>query len=262
MLLTNSNYQEVSCKFSIFPAGESYVKILDLHKVSPTMIVSMQIGQAHETMSAIMLANACREAGATRVILHAPYLPYSRQDRVCSDGESNSLMVYLSLLRTVFDEVHTLDLHNPAVLKDSYVTNYLPKYSTILPTDVEGALVVAPDKGAVGRAIAFAARFDLESTTMNKHRTSTGIVQVIEEPSKIYDAPKIVIVDDICDGGSTFIEAAKEIRKFNPDAELILIVTHGIFSNGLEELYKYYTKVIALNPLSTVSDKPCDIFSV
>lgn len=258
LVVTNSNNQEVSCKFSIFPAGESYTKILEIHKVTPTMIVSMYLGQAEETMSTIMLANACREAGATRVILHAPYLPYSRQDRVCSEGESNSFAVYLSLLRIVFDEVHTLDLHNPLVLTDSYVTNYLPKYSTISLTDVAGAIVVAPDKGAIGRAVAFASIFDLDVTTMDKHRTPTGIIQTINEPSKIYEASRIVIVDDICDGGRTFIEAAKEIRKFNTDAILVLVVTHGIFSNGREELLKYFTKVVALNTLG----KPCDMLNV
>ena len=43
-----------------------------------------------------------------------------------------------------------------------------------------------------------------------------------------------IIVDDICDGGRTFIELGKIIRKDYD--RLILCVTHGIFSKGVEPL--------------------------
>ena len=54
-----------------------------------------------------------------------------------------------------------------------------------------------------------------------------------------------VVVDDICDGGRTFIELAKTIRK--DYAKLILCVTHGIFSKGLEPLFEWYDEVHTTN---------------
>jgi ribose-phosphate pyrophosphokinase len=40
------------------------------------------------------------------------------------------------------------------------------------------------------------------------------------------------IVDDICDGGGTFIGVAEELRKLNA-VKIILVISHGIFSKGL-----------------------------
>jgi ribose-phosphate pyrophosphokinase len=50
-----------------------------------------------------------------------------------------------------------------------------------------------------------------------------------------------VIVDDICDGGRTFLEIAKTIRSKKRNISIFgdkiyLVVTHGIFSAGFDEL--------------------------
>ena len=42
-----------------------------------------------------------------------------------------------------------------------------------------------------------------------------------------------VIVDDICDGGRTFIEIAKVLKQKGA-GKIKLYVTHGIFSKGLD----------------------------
>jgi ribose-phosphate pyrophosphokinase len=63
---------------------------------------------------------------------------------------------------------------------------------------------------------------------------------------------KYVIVDDICDGGRTFIELAKAIHDSRPTAEVYLIVTHGIFSNSFYELSKHIKKVYSSNSYSDI----------
>ena len=42
-----------------------------------------------------------------------------------------------------------------------------------------------------------------------------------------------VISDDICDGGYTFIKIAEQLREKNIE-KIVLFVTHGIFSKGLD----------------------------
>ncbi|MEI8631794.1 phosphoribosyltransferase family protein [Vibrio sp. PP-XX7] len=44
---------------------------------------------------------------------------------------------------------------------------------------------------------------------------------------------KVLIADDICDGGRTFVELAK-VLKSEGATEISLFVTHGIFSKGFE----------------------------
>ena len=45
-----------------------------------------------------------------------------------------------------------------------------------------------------------------------------------------------------------------EIRKQNDDSDIYLIVTHGVFSNGLYELSKCFTKIYTSN-----SYRDCDV---
>lgn len=52
-----------------------------------------------------------------------------------------------------------------------------------------------------------------------------------------------VITDDICDGGATFIGIAKELRRLNCH-KVVLYVTHGIFSKGIEVLMDCLTSYL------------------
>jgi hypothetical protein len=51
-----------------------------------------------------------------------------------------------------------------------------------------------------------------------------------------------LVVDDLCDGGATFISVAKAAGS---NAALDLYITHGLFSKGLDELRKYYRAIWA-----------------
>jgi ribose-phosphate pyrophosphokinase len=54
----------------------------------------------------------------------------------------------------------------------------------------------------------------------------------------------VLIVDDICDGGGTFIGIAKALPK---DVKKYLYVTHGIFSKGLRELTGHFEHIYTTN---------------
>src|SRR6266436_4439963 len=59
----------------------------------------------------------------------------------------------------------------------------------------------------------------------------------------IEEYEKALIVDDICDGGGTFIGLAELIHGINPGMELSLYVSHGIFSKGFVELDKQFVNI-------------------
>jgi len=65
---------------------------------------------------------------------------------------------------------------------------------------------------------------------------------------------KYVIIDDICDGGRTFIELAKAIKGSRPSAKVYLVVTHGIFSAGFKELSQYFEGIYTTNSYREVAD--------
>jgi ribose-phosphate pyrophosphokinase len=56
----------------------------------------------------------------------------------------------------------------------------------------------------------------------------------------------ILIVDDICDGGRTFIELAKKLRPMTT-GKIKLLITHGIFSKGIEVFDGIIDEVLVIN---------------
>lgn len=57
----------------------------------------------------------------------------------------------------------------------------------------------------------------------------------------------ILIYDDLCDGGATFIAIADYMNEHFPDRKKFLFVAHGLFSKGVEHVAKHFDKVITTN---------------
>lgn len=62
-----------------------------------------------------------------------------------------------------------------------------------------------------------------------------------------------IIVDDICDGGKTFIELAKVLKEKNV-GKIYLVVTHGIFSAGFDSLGEYFDGIYCTNSVKDITD--------
>lgn len=122
------------------------------------------------------------------------------------------------------------------------------------PTEAERLadyVVVAPDKGACKKAQAVADKlFGGKCIFANKVRdpatmeiTNTEILPATDGQDIQIEGKHLFVVDDICDGGRTFIELAKELKKHNP-ASLTLYVTHAIFSRGVAPIKEHYDVII------------------
>lgn len=97
--------------------------------------------------------------------------------------------------------------------------------------------IIYPDNGARGRY-----KLPHTHTLFEKKRDSnTGVITGTISKDDAYKGKDCWIVDDICDGGRTFIEIAKLIR--NDVKSLHLAVSHGIFSKGLEELNQWFDSI-------------------
>ena len=52
----------------------------------------------------------------------------------------------------------------------------------------------------------------------------------------------LLVIDDLCDGGGTFVGLAPKLRELNPKS-LSLLVTHAIQKQGIEKVAAVYDKV-------------------
>ncbi len=174
------------------------------------------------------------------------YLPYARDDK--SDFSEG---VYRMRLSPIYNELFALlgigrnveiyDPHSPdSTTRDTGygAINVVNKFS--FGEDLADYAVIVPDKGARTRS---SIRAEIHNNTVmfycSKVRTPTGVTTIL--PQSLVDSinaglQKFVIYDDICDGGATFIGIAAEVRKVAPKANIILCVTHGLFTKGVEHL--------------------------
>ncbi len=113
-------------------------------------------------------------------------------------------------------------------------------------------VILYPDAGARMRYTACS----IPHVNVEKERTADGIKINLPELPK---TGKILVVDDICDGGATFIKLAEEVRKVS-DADLYLQVTHGIFSKGFDIFKPYYKQIFTTNSYQDIGDSYFDGF--
>ncbi len=113
-------------------------------------------------------------------------------------------------------------------------------FTRLIPTKyLNDTVVVAPDAGAAKKAFKVAQGLGLPMIQATKHR-DLKIGDITDTTVAYYDhcepGTNYLIVDDICDGGRTFIELAKYIKQAKHLGKIYLYVTHGIFSKGMRPL--------------------------
>jgi ribose-phosphate pyrophosphokinase len=261
--LTNPMDSDIKFKISRFPDGQQTVDI-----ESSAMYINGLNVKIYSRMNSfrdielIIAANqALREMAVGSVTLYVPYFLGARSDRKFQQGGTNYLkQVICPIINSQkFDAVIVLDPHSDVL--EACLNNYekidnhtIVKYSLTDIDNRDGAqdriVLVSPDAGAYKKIFDVAKEFGIDNIiTANKVRDlKTGKILRTEVPTlDQHKDLKYVIVDDICDGGRTFVELAKAIKGSRPTAKVYLIVTHGIFSSGFSELDKYFTKIFTTN---------------
>ena len=228
-----------------FPGGERHVRIdsePNLWDLKHVMINLLAKGP-EDIIDLMLLVDALKRRSDfkqnTVLRLHIPYLPYARQDRVCNAGEPLSIAVMARLLDEMgFHDIGFQNVHSDvaqACFRKTKVNN-APLNLLLESLHDQGALtntiLVAPDAGALKKTHDAASFFKLQYVGAEKVRdTMTGaITSTVVHFGHVGDK-NFLIVDDICDGGRTFIELAKVLRPLT-NGQVNLYVTHGIFSQG------------------------------
>lgn len=247
------NKLDVPVKHFTFSGGEEQVVI------DPSFTPKGGIGyvdiyaklkSSSDIMALVMLTDACRRLKGLHpyciFTLHMPYIPYARQDRVMNNGESlaikaftgviNSLQYHKVIVDDPHSDVSSALLNNVEVrTQDEIFSEYVSK-NPIYSVNKGRAVVIAPDAGARKKAQKVAERYHLQLVEAGKVRdTKTGAITGTEIYGDVKDQT-CVMVDDLCDGGFTFIKLAEALT--NAGAyKTHLFVTHGIFSKGKQVLF-------------------------
>ena len=236
-----------------FPAGEVHIRDFDVSDV--TQVIFNWRGDHTDLAVLSSLATVPRAMQSLADNLLVPYLPASRADRRIGN-ESLGKVVYSDLisaawdgiLGTYYSTIDTWDLHS--ITSTDAPINNIPRMQQYLSTYnfPDNSVLLAPDEGSISRVAAISTTTGLPYVHATKNRDyATGQLLSNSIPAVLGDYDHIFVVDDICDGGGTFLLLADSIRKQNISSNLHLFVTHGIFSKGKSALESKYATVFALN---------------
>lgn len=169
------------------------------------------------------------------ITLHMPFLPYARQDKDISNETTFALHAFATLLNSLnFDRVTAIDPHSPiaATIIDNFEAIEPTIFIESVVRKIKPDVICYPDFFARER---YNQLVPFENVHAMKERNPlTGEIIKYELIGDV-KGKNVLIVDDICDGGATFIFATKELLKRGA-TEVHLYVSHGIFSKGLEVL--------------------------
>lgn len=243
----------VSIHKFMFPGGEVGINI-NTQKIDYNVAnvkLSVRAKNSDNLMAAFMATDALRRVFPNaRIHLYIPYIPYARQDRVCNAGEALSIKVVAQLINSQdYATVRVVDPHSPTsvALIDRVIIQEQYDVFRDLKTNWAEWILIAPDMGALKKVEDFAKRVNAKGViAFNKTRElATGKITGMKCMDDIDPNGKFMVLDDICDGGRTFIELAQHIPLCTQKLELA--VTHGIFSKGVECVTKMYSKVHTTN---------------
>ena len=263
---------KLSCGYEIsrFPDGQQSLRIIEdnyytlnmLKNQTNSITIKSRLNTFQDLELIICANQALKEIGVKSVKLYIPYCIGGRSDRKFGDGGFNYIKTVIAPIINSqnFDEVTIMDPHSDVLeacinnfKKESNFRLVLNAMSDIGTADSpDGIVLVSPDAGAYKKIFDVAQKFGIRKiiTATKVRDLETGKILHTEIPTlDQHNDLKYVIVDDICDGGRTFIELAKVMKDQRPTAKLYLVVTHGIFSAGFGELNNYFERIYTTNSI-------------
>jgi ribose-phosphate pyrophosphokinase len=285
----------LSFKYEIsrFPDGQQSLRLIEegyntfnsLKENPYGITIKSRLNDFRDLEIIICATQALKEVGVQRIKLYVPYCVGARSDRKFMEGGINYVKHVIAPIinSQSYEQVIIMDPHsdvleacinnfvkvdNIRLVEFAFKDYFLSKgFETWSSSNFENVRLISPDAGALKKVfhVADTVKYRNEVIIASKHRNlETGKIDYTNVPMSVNDADKdVFIIDDICDGGRTFIEVAKavnEVRKLSssvhPDnhGKNYLIITHGIFSAGFDSLGEYFDGIYCTNSVKYITD--------
>lgn len=229
------NYGEESCYYS---RGRVYMKSPDDHFQDIKRVISAVDGRAKS------------------IHVVTPLLYESRQDKK-PNGVDESLDCKEGLIDLEMRNVEgiiTMDAHNPAAcqnaLRNTTFDNLLPTYvllrEYLLSEEFQRnkTIVVAPDKGAVSRAITFASVLGVDVGMFHKRRDYTKVINgknpLVEHKylGEDVSGKNVIVVDDMIASGESVLDVASKLKRQGAK-KIDIMETFPLFTDGEESIERF-----------------------
>ncbi len=270
--LANIKNTQVGYSVSQFPDGQQDI-VIDLNggklsgdRWSLNVEIISRFNSFKDLELIICATKALRRLGMENIKLYIPYLLGARSDRHFQEGGNSYLVDVIAPIINAqnYKEVRVIDVHsdvaqaciNNLKLSSNYdLVRWVFMNFPFNTKPINDVTIISPDGGSLKKIYKLCEKLEYKGDVVccSKSRDENGKLSKFSIP--FFNTSKdMVIIDDICDGGRTFIEIAKLIKSMRKEqtgnqGNIYLIVTHGIFSNGFENLHPYFKEIYCTNSI-------------
>jgi ribose-phosphate pyrophosphokinase len=237
---------DITYKMLIFPDGQPHI-VLNLDGIDgkdKACLVSTRVANPTDLFTVLMAKDVLEAHGFERIDLTISYLMAARMDRQMTENEPFSLRIVAAMLNqagfrrvSIFDphsDVSTaLILRSKAISNEAFVGKCLEHFYQNKERD--DYALISPDAGALKKIYKVAQFVQAPSVIeCSKMRdVKTGQLSGFNTQVVDFQGKTCFIIDDICDGGGTFVGLAALLKSRNA-GKIVLVVSHGIFSKGFD----------------------------
>ncbi len=234
-----------------FPDGEIYVKVPKVEK-KVFYIQSFYPGQNDKLLEALLTIDALYDNGTNEVKLISLYFPYTKQDKIFSEGEALSVKTVLKLFSSVgISEIHFINAHflrEEGFFREWGMDLYNHNAASLLKENIKADMFVLPGRGAY---------YLLEGE--NVFHVKTKRDEKYEDiGEKIFRKPNVFIedldvknktvavVDDMISTGGTMAKTVELLKKLG-SKKVIASAVHGLFVGEAEKKLSVADEIITTN---------------
>lgn len=238
--------KRTGANFFTYPDGQPHI-IVDDYELGDEIKVICSMTDCQKIIELLMISDALENIRAKKSHLVIPYLMGARYDRSMMYGDSIDLKVIAKLINSCgFEEVSLIDVHSDSALLLIENSFNFDNSFLVKEYDTSDSILICPDAGAAKKVDKYLEwnknLVDIVYCTKTRDLSNGNLTIKVLEPEKCKDR-NCVIIDDLCDGGGTFLGIASQIKPRN----LELIVTHGIFSKGYKALMTHFNRIVTSN---------------
>lgn len=238
-IINLTDHEKSDIKYTIhrFPDGEIHLELGDIN-LRDTVGIHCRILNSNDLFILMQLSDIFNRQCVCVCKITIFYLMGARCDRLFSINRPFTLGIVTDVINSFkASSVYVFDCHSFRTLQLINNSHNTLPLSYLYPS----YKIVAPDAG-------FSSRSSVDYAVIcSKTRDTSGkIIDTAVAPIEDVKGENLLVVDDICDGGGTFMALAPKLRELNPKT-LSLAVTHAIQLDGIYKVASVYDKVIITN---------------
>lgn len=226
-----------------FPDGELHLELDEINRKDDVDIIC-RIKNGNDLFILMQLSDILNRQCIRPAHIYIHYLMGMRCDRLFDLNRPFTLGIVSKVINSFnAGQVMVAEPHSLRTLEE--INNCLPNNTSLEAAcafEDNGYKLVSPDKGATERyPISFAVE-----CYKNRDVNTGKLLNFEVYAADSVEGEDLIVIDDLCDGGGTFVGLAPKLRELKPKS-LSLFVTHAVNPTGINNVLEAYDHVYTTN---------------